>query len=101
VLVQALPKGSKLDEIVRACTETGVAAIQLALAERSIARPDADRAGARLDRLAKIAQEAARQSERAHVPPIAPPAPLLEVARRAPEAAVKLVASAREGAPWS
>ncbi|MDQ3036501.1 MAG: RsmE family RNA methyltransferase, partial [Myxococcota bacterium] len=73
VLVQALPKGSKLEEIVRAATEAGATAIHLAIAERSIARPDEDRARGRLDRLSKIAQEAARQSERAELPAIVPP----------------------------
>ncbi len=51
VLVQCLPKGKKLDEIVRAATEIGVSAIHLAISERSIARPDEARAAARLDRL--------------------------------------------------
>ncbi|AKF09036.1 RsmE family RNA methyltransferase [Sandaracinus amylolyticus] len=100
VLVQALPKGGKLDDIVRACTETGVAAIHLALGERSVARPDADRSAARLDRLHKIAHEAARQAERAHIPAIVAPAPLAEVARRAPEDAARLIASPRAGVTW-
>lgn len=101
VLVQALPKGSKLEEIVRAATEAGVTSIHLAVAERSIARPDEDRARARVDRLAKIATEAARQSERGDVPTIVPPAPLLDVAARAPATAARLVLSPRAGAPWA
>jgi 16S rRNA (uracil1498-N3)-methyltransferase len=101
VLVQALPKGSKLDEIVRMTTEAGVAEIQLAIAERSIARPDESRAKGRLDRLEKIAREAARQSERPDVPAITAPAPLFEVAARAPTTAARLILSPREGAPWA
>lgn len=101
VLVQALPKGSKLDDIVRTATEAGVAEIRLAIAERSIARPDESRAKGRLDRLEKIAREAARQSERPDVPTITMPASLFEVAARAPITAARLILSPRVGIPWA
>lgn len=101
VLIQALPKGSKLDEIVRMATEAGVAEIQLAIAERSIARPNEDRAESRLQRLEKIAREASRQSERADVPAITAPATLIEVAARAPGTAARLMLSPRVGRPWA
>jgi 16S rRNA (uracil1498-N3)-methyltransferase len=97
VLIQSMPKGAKLDDIVRACTEAGVVAIHLAIASRSIARPDRERGPAKLDRLLRIAHEAARQSERAEVPSLVAPAPLGEVARRAPASAARIVLSAREG----
>lgn len=90
VLCQALPKGGKLDDIVRATTELGVAAIHLAHGARSVARPDEGRADKKLGRLAKIAREAARQSERADVPEIVAPAPLDDVAARAPAEAAKI-----------
>ncbi len=101
VLVQAVPKAAKLDEIVRAVTEIGVAAIHLAHAERSIARLDASRAAGKIERLARVAREAARQSEQRVVPSVAPPASLAEVAARAPSAARRIVLSAREGSRWS
>jgi 16S rRNA (uracil1498-N3)-methyltransferase len=100
VLVQAMPKGAKLDDVVRTATEAGATAIHLAVAERSIARPDDARGEKKIERLAAIAAEAARQCERAHVPQIVAPAPLLEVARRAPGEAAKIVMSPREGARW-
>src|SRR5690606_20233665 len=96
-----MPKGTKLDEIVRMVTEAGVAEIQLAIAERSIARPDESRGRSRLERLEKIAREASRQSERAEVPTITAPAPLIEVAARAPATSARLMLSPRVGLPWA
>jgi 16S rRNA (uracil1498-N3)-methyltransferase len=99
VLVLGLPKGDKVDDVVRSCTELGVAAVHLALAERSVSRPDASRAEARLERLERIAREAARQSENPRVPALCAPAPLLEVARRAPPSASRVALDARDGRP--
>lgn len=100
VLVQCMPKGAKLEDIVRACTEIGVGAVHLAHAERSVAKPDDARGAKRTERLERVAREAARQSERSTVPPIVAPAPLREVAARAPHDALRLVLCAREGEAW-
>ncbi len=100
VLVQCLPKGKKLDEIIRAATEIGVSAIHLALSERSIARPDEARAIGRLDRLQRIVDEALRQSEGTTRPELHAPAPLRDVALRAPASAPRIVLSPREGAAF-
>lgn len=93
VLIQCVPKGSKLDDVVRAATEAGALAIHLAIGTRSVARSE----GARLERLARIAEEAARQSEAPRVPEVVAPARLLEVAARAPATSHRLVLSPREG----
>ena len=90
VLCQCLPKGAKLDDIVRATTELGVSAIHLVASERSVARVDEARADRKLARLAKVAREAARQSGRADEPELWPPASLEEVAGRAPDGALRL-----------
>ncbi len=91
VLCYCLPKGnSKLDLAVRGATEVGVAAIHLAISERSVARPAPEAFAKRLPRLERIAEEAARQSGRAAVPDLLPPAPLAEVAARAPASARRL-----------
>lgn len=90
-LVQALPKGSKVDNIVRMATELGVYAIRLAVSERAVVRPDARKGEQKRERLERVAQEAARQSGRASVPHLAAPAPLMEVARLAPPTANRLV----------
>lgn len=99
VLCQCLPKGAKLDAIVRACTEIGVAEIHLVDSSRSVPKLEGPRADKRMARLAKVAQEAARQSGRADVPALRPPASLEEVAARAPAAAQRLL-FAPDAAPW-
>jgi 16S rRNA (uracil1498-N3)-methyltransferase len=85
VLVQAMPKGGKLDDIVRMTTEIGVSAIYLAMTDRTVARPDAKRAEKRTQRLRRVAREAARQAGRADVPEIHEPEALGRIAARAPE----------------
>ncbi len=71
-LLCALPKGPRAEQIVRMSTELGVREIAFVLSERTIARPDERRAKKRIERLQKIAQEAARQCER-DVPPVVHP----------------------------
>lgn len=73
ILCYGLPKGDKLDRVVRQATEIGVAEIRLVACERSVVRLDGDRAAKRIDRLDRIAAEAARQSGRADVPRITGP----------------------------
>jgi 16S rRNA (uracil1498-N3)-methyltransferase len=90
-LILGVPKGAKLDTVVRATTELGVASIHLALCERSVARPGGERAAARVERLERVAREASRQSCRATVPLIVPPAPLADVAERARAGDARLV----------
>ena len=99
VLIQCVPKGAKLDGIVRMTTELGVSAIHLAVSERSVARPDAARAHARVERLARIAREAARQAGRASVPPVVPPAPLAETLLRPPRGATRIALWERAAHP--
>jgi 16S rRNA (uracil1498-N3)-methyltransferase len=73
VLMLGIPKGSKLDECVRMATELGVDEVALLQAERSVPRWDRKRALSRLDRLTRIAAEAAAQCERADIPIIGEP----------------------------
>jgi 16S rRNA (uracil1498-N3)-methyltransferase len=87
-LAVGMPKGRKLDDIVRHAVELGVTRVRPVLTARTVARPD-DWAG-RADRLAAIALEAAQQSGRTRVPEVAPPVPLAEFARE-PGAALKVV----------
>lgn len=90
-LVQVLPKGKKIDAIVRMVTELGVDAIHLAISERAVSRPDVDRGQGRVERLARIAREASRQARRRTLPEVHPPATLEEVIHRAPDSADRLV----------
>ena len=75
-VVQALLKGDGLEEAIRAATEVGVAAFELAVTERTIARELSPR---KLERLRSVAREAAEQSERGVVPTIGAPRPLAEL----------------------
>lgn len=99
VLVQCLPKASKLDDIVRMTTELGVAEIALAISERCIAR-ESEREEQRTTRLLRIAIEAARQSEQPFVPVLAPPRALPEVLARAPAEAFRGACLERSAAPF-
>lgn len=73
VVCQALLKGDALEGVVQHGTEIGVAAFQLVVSRRCVAR---DLSPRRLERLRTIAREAAEQSERARIPAVEPPAPL-------------------------
>lgn len=72
-LVQALLKGDGLETVIQQGTELGVAAFRLVVTERCVLRELSPR---KLERLRTIAREAAEQSERGHVPPIATPTSL-------------------------
>lgn len=78
-LLQAVPKGDKMEAIVRACTELGVARIVPVLTERTIVTLDAGRWRDRARRWQRIAKEAAKQCGRAVVPPVEVPRALDEV----------------------
>lgn len=65
-LYQGWPKGDKMDQIVRQATELGVHAVVPCLFARCVARPE--QAHKRLERLNKIAREAAMQSRRTITP---------------------------------
>jgi 16S rRNA (uracil1498-N3)-methyltransferase len=72
-LVQGVPKSDKLEAIVRAATELGVARIVPALTARSVVRMADRQTGARVARWQRVAREAAKQCGRAVVPEVTPP----------------------------
>ncbi len=67
-LIQALPKGNKLERIVRAATELGITSIIPVMSKRSIPRLDPRKRHEKVDRLARIAEQAARQCGRPRLP---------------------------------
>jgi 16S rRNA (uracil1498-N3)-methyltransferase len=77
-LVQGVPKGDKMEGIVRAATELGVARIRPALCERTIVRLEPGRWRERARRWQRVAREAAKQCGRAVIPDVEPPRPLAE-----------------------
>jgi 16S rRNA (uracil1498-N3)-methyltransferase len=77
-LVQGLPKGDKLEAIIRAVTELGAARVAPAITARTVVRLDGARATTRLARWQRVAREAAKQCGRARLPVIDPVRPLDE-----------------------
>lgn len=87
-VAQALPKGDKLDEIVRACTEIGVSRFILFPSDRTVVRWDEKKTMDRLHRLEAISREAAEVSFRTKLPEFASTTGLAAVLREAPDAVV-------------
>jgi 16S rRNA (uracil1498-N3)-methyltransferase len=77
-LIQGVPKGVKMEAIVRAVTELGVARLQPALCERTVVRLDAPRWRDRARRWQRVAREAAKQCGRAVIPEVEGPRPLVD-----------------------
>ncbi len=98
-LAVALLKGDKLAEVVRACTELGVARFQLLVTDFA----DAREIGAqKLERLRRVALEASKQCRRSLVPEVLEPIRIADL----PSVACGIVAHpgsaalAREVATW-
>jgi 16S rRNA (uracil1498-N3)-methyltransferase len=70
VLVYGLAKGDKVDAVVRDATELGATRVIVARTSRAVAKLDGDRAGAKVERWRRIAEQAARQCGRADPPVI-------------------------------
>lgn len=77
-LVQAVPKGDRMDWIVQKAVELGAAAIVPVMTERGVVRLEGRRAEQRVERWQRIATEAARQCRTAWIPRVAPVRPLRE-----------------------
>ncbi len=68
-LLLALPKGNGFDDVIRACTELGVANIVPVLSDRTLLNPSSQK----LERWRRIATESTEQSERTIIPTILEP----------------------------
>ena len=77
-LIQGLPKGDKMETIIRAVTELGVARVAPAITARTVVRLETARAEARLARWQRVAREAAKQCGRARLPEIEAARPLAD-----------------------
>lgn len=69
-LAQAIPKKEKMDYIIEKATELGVHRIIPLLSERTVVKPDENKASGKTVRWKKIATEAAKQCGRTDVPQI-------------------------------
>jgi 16S rRNA (uracil1498-N3)-methyltransferase len=77
-LAQGLPKGSKLETVIRMATELGIVLVVPLLLERTVARPGAKESSHRLLRWQRVAKEAAKQSGRGTIPDVRAPITLDE-----------------------
>ena len=77
-LLQGVPKGDKMETIVRATTELGVARIWPVITERTIVRLEPSRWRERARRWQRVAKEATKQCGRAVIPEVATPEALHE-----------------------
>lgn len=77
-LLQGIAKGDKMETIVRAVTELGVARVLPAISARTVVRLEPSRWRERGRRWQRVAREAAKQCGRAVVPEVEGPRPLGE-----------------------
>ncbi|PYM90419.1 MAG: 16S rRNA (uracil(1498)-N(3))-methyltransferase [Candidatus Rokuibacteriota bacterium] len=77
-LLQSVPKGDKMEAIVRAAIELGVARVVPVLTARTIVTLEPGRWRDRARRWQRVAKEAAKQCGRAVVPPVDVPRPLAD-----------------------
>lgn len=72
VLCQSLPKGDKMDEIVRKGTEIGITTFLPFISRRCVCRPDYKDAEKKRGRWQRIAEEASKQAGRSMIPEVLP-----------------------------
>jgi 16S rRNA (uracil1498-N3)-methyltransferase len=92
----ALVKGERPELVVQKLTELGVDRIALFDAARSVVRWDVDKVARNVERLRRVAREAAMQCRRARLPVVDAPVPFTELVAR-PGVAV----ATRDGEPPS
>jgi 16S rRNA (uracil1498-N3)-methyltransferase len=85
VLYQGLPKGRKLEQVIRQCTEAGVAEIRPFTSRYTVTEAmTGARGDAKLDRWNTIAREAVQQSGRLTVPVVHPPVDITDIPEISP-----------------
>lgn len=95
-IIQALPKGDKLELIIQKGTELGASKFYLYESERSIVKWNKQKAPKKLTRYKKIIKEAAEQSYREIIPEIYEPSTLEAIIEATKNYSVKLVAYEEE-----
>ncbi len=85
-LFQCLPKGAKMDLIVRQAAEAGAERIYPVISSRTIVKPESDRIDKRLGRWNKIIKEALQQSGSRILTEIGPPIDISDLPREFPPA---------------
>lgn len=72
VLVQAVPKGRRMDLVIEKATELGVSSVWPIVTERVVVRLDESKRRDRVERWRRIARNAARQCGLARIPDVLP-----------------------------
>lgn len=90
ILCQGVPKGRKLDDVIRHGTELGMTDFYPVITER-VNIKNVDEYD-KTDRLQRIADEAAKQSKRICIPKINPPVKFSKIVGLAPDDALKIIA---------
>ena len=81
VVISAIPKADRPEWIVQKLTEVGATSIGFMECARSVVRWDAERAARQVERLRRVAREAAMQSRRLWLPEVLDVVPFAEAAR--------------------
>lgn len=95
-IVQGLPKGDKLETVIQKGTELGADQFIPFKAERSIVKWDEQKSAKKLQRLKKIAKEAAEQSHRTTIPLIEMPYSISSLIKASESYDYKLIAYEEE-----
>jgi 16S rRNA (uracil1498-N3)-methyltransferase len=93
----AVPKGRRLEDLVRACAELGARTIVPLFTERTVVKDRPGRGG-KLDRLRRVSVEASKQCGRNRVTHIADPCPFDGLAALAADHDLALLATTARGA---
>ncbi|MBT3194660.1 MAG: 16S rRNA (uracil(1498)-N(3))-methyltransferase [Verrucomicrobia bacterium] len=97
ILIQAIPKGSRMDLIVEKATELGIARLVPVVTDRVIVRLNADQARKRGERWSRVAKSAAKQCGTQWMPEIEPVQTLAEALEALPGVDAVLLGSLVEG----
>ncbi len=98
VLASCLPKSDRIEHIVQKCTELGISEMIMVSSERTVVRLDDSGQAKRLERLNKIAIEAAEQCGRSVVPKLSGVIEFDELIKSAPDYDLALVGWEEEAA---
>jgi 16S rRNA (uracil1498-N3)-methyltransferase len=87
----AIPRGSRMDDMIDHLTQLGVARVIPMFTERVVVKLDDSRSGGRVERWKKIARNAARQCRRCDVPAIDPVTPVEKVVTQSKDYDLKMI----------
>ncbi|NBV42777.1 RsmE family RNA methyltransferase, partial [bacterium] len=90
-LFQCLPKGDKMTDIIRSCTELGVSCFVPVISKRTVSVPDKSVSHSKVARWTATAYSAAAQSHQPRIPEIQPPVDWTTAIRNATPNVRKLI----------